>query len=85
MPKGTRNVIGHMTKDLGPVRTTRKKEEKKTFSNNYDVRDRNLKPLEICSTVRKRQKLRENNIVETTLKEKGLNYIRFFYNNGFAS
>ena len=25
MPKGTRNVIGHMTTDLEPVRATRKK------------------------------------------------------------
>ena len=37
-----------------------------TFLNNYDVRDRKLKLLLIRSTVQKRQKLEENNIVETT-------------------
>ena len=28
MPNGTRNVIGHLTTDLGPVRATRKKNNK---------------------------------------------------------
>ena len=37
-----------------------------TFLNNYDVRDRKSKPLLIGSTVGKREKWQENNIVETT-------------------
>ena len=37
-----------------------------TFLNNYDVLDRNLKPLVIGSTVGKRAKCEENTIVETT-------------------
>ena len=27
MPNGTKNVIGHMTTDIGPVRATRKKRD----------------------------------------------------------
>ena len=37
-----------------------------TFINNYEVRDRKLKPLVIRSTAQKPQKLEANIIVETT-------------------
>ena len=53
-----------------------------TFLNNYDVRVGNLKLLLIRSTVQKRQKLEENNIVETTkvlvLKLKSLKLAKFW-------